>query len=96
MRVEEIDDPLRYRIRLHDKLVDELAKGRPLSKVRREDSPAPTRALSARDTRGDLTNARVCRTLDQAGPPSADGERPRSARGWAGPFAGGNAYALAS
>ncbi len=38
VRVEEIDDPLMYRIRLLDKLVDELAKGRPLAKVLREGS----------------------------------------------------------
>jgi hypothetical protein len=33
-----------YRIRLLDKLVDELAKGRPLAKVLREDASTPTRA----------------------------------------------------
>ncbi len=38
IRVEEIDDPLMYRIRLLDKMVDELAKGRPLAKVLREGS----------------------------------------------------------
>ena len=35
IRVEEIEDPLMYRIRVLDKLVDELAKGRPLTKVLR-------------------------------------------------------------
>ncbi|MBO3664112.1 DUF2200 domain-containing protein [Microbacterium stercoris] len=35
MRVEEIDDPLMQRIRYLDKLVDELAKGRPMAKVLR-------------------------------------------------------------
>lgn len=35
VRVEEIDDPLMWRIRVLDKLVDELAKGRPMSKVLR-------------------------------------------------------------
>ncbi|SDO83904.1 hypothetical protein SAMN04487848_2379 [Microbacterium sp. ru370.1] len=35
IRVEEIDDPLMYRIRVLDKLVDELAKGRPLAKILR-------------------------------------------------------------
>ncbi len=35
VRVEEIDDPLMQQIRYLDKLVDELAKGRPLSKVLR-------------------------------------------------------------
>lgn len=38
VRVEQIEDPLMYRIRLLDKLVDELAKGRPLAKVLREGS----------------------------------------------------------
>ena len=41
VRVEDIEDPLMYRIRLLDKLVDELAKGRPLEKVLREGSPLP-------------------------------------------------------
>lgn len=40
IRVEEIEDPLMYRIRVLDKLVDELAKGRPLAKVLRSDGPA--------------------------------------------------------
>jgi hypothetical protein len=35
VRVEEIDDPLMQRIRYLDKLVDELAKGRPREKVLR-------------------------------------------------------------
>ena len=35
MRVEEIEDPLMQRIRYLDKLVDELAKGRPMTKVLR-------------------------------------------------------------
>lgn len=34
-RVENIDDPLMQKIRYMDKLVDELAKGRPLSKILR-------------------------------------------------------------
>ncbi|MGC0370431.1 hypothetical protein RKD05_002683 [Microbacterium sp. SLBN-111] len=41
VRVEQIEDPLMYRIRLLDKLVDELAKGRPLAKVLRNETPAP-------------------------------------------------------
>jgi hypothetical protein len=41
VRVEEIEDPLMYRIRLLDKLVDELAKGRPLTKVLRGATTAP-------------------------------------------------------
>lgn len=35
VRVEEIDDPLMYRIRCLDKLVDELAKGKAMEKVLR-------------------------------------------------------------
>ena len=35
MRVESIEDPLMQKIRYLDKLVDELAKGRPLEKVLR-------------------------------------------------------------
>ncbi len=36
-RVEEIEDPLMRRIRQLDKLVDELAKGRPMEKILRPD-----------------------------------------------------------
>ena len=35
VRIEEIDDPLMRQIRYLDKLVDELAKGRPMTKVLR-------------------------------------------------------------
>jgi hypothetical protein len=35
VRVEEVDDPLMRRIRYLDKLVDELAKGKPMEKVLR-------------------------------------------------------------
>lgn len=35
VRVEEIEDPLMQRIRYLDKLVDELARGKPLQKVLR-------------------------------------------------------------
>ena len=35
VRVEEIDDPLMQKIRWLDKLVDELAKGKPMDKVLR-------------------------------------------------------------
>jgi hypothetical protein len=35
IRVEEIDDPLMQKIRYLDKLVDEVAKGRPMNKVLR-------------------------------------------------------------
>lgn len=51
MRVEEIDDPLMQRIRYLDKLVDELAKGRPMEKVLRQTDgsrPKPAGARSAR------------------------------------------------
>jgi hypothetical protein len=36
VRVEDIDDPLMQKIRYLDKLVDELAKGKPLEKVLRD------------------------------------------------------------
>ena len=35
VRIEEIEEPLMKKIRYMDKLVDELAKGRPLSKILR-------------------------------------------------------------
>ena len=35
VRIEEIDDPLMRKIRYLDKLVDELAKGRPMEKILR-------------------------------------------------------------
>ena len=35
LRVEDIEDPLMQQIRWMDKLVDELAKGRSLEKIRR-------------------------------------------------------------
>lgn len=35
VRIEEIDDPLMQKIRYMDKLVDELAKGRPMEKILR-------------------------------------------------------------
>ena len=35
VRVEEVDDPLMQKIRYLDKLIDELAKGRPLDKILR-------------------------------------------------------------
>ncbi len=36
VRVEEISDPLMQKIRYLDKLVDELAKGRPMEKILRQ------------------------------------------------------------
>jgi hypothetical protein len=36
VRIEEIDDPLMQKIRYLDKLVDELAKGRPMEKILRQ------------------------------------------------------------
>ena len=36
VRLEEIEDPLMRKIRYLDKLVDELAKGRPMGKILRE------------------------------------------------------------
>lgn len=35
VRVEQIDDPLMQKIRWLDKLVDELAKGKPMEKILR-------------------------------------------------------------
>ena len=35
VKIEEIDDPLMKKIRYMDKLVDELAKGRPMKKILR-------------------------------------------------------------
>ena len=37
VRVQDVEDPLMQRIRYLDKLVDELAKGRPMEKVLRAD-----------------------------------------------------------
>lgn len=36
VRIEEIDDPLMKKARYLDKLIDELAKGRPMEKILRE------------------------------------------------------------
>ena len=36
VRVEEIDDPLMQKVRYLDKLIDELAKGRPMEKILRQ------------------------------------------------------------
>lgn len=36
VRIEEIDDPLMRKIRIMDKLVDELARGRPMEKILRK------------------------------------------------------------
>jgi hypothetical protein len=36
IRVEDVDDPLMQKIRQLDKLVDELAKGRPMEKILRQ------------------------------------------------------------
>ncbi len=38
VRVEEVADPLMRKIRYLDKLIDELAKGRPMEKILRQDS----------------------------------------------------------
>ena len=35
IRVEDVDDPLMQKIRCLDKLVDELAKGKPMDKILR-------------------------------------------------------------
>lgn len=36
VRVQEIEDPLMQNIRYLDKLIDELAKGKPMGKILRE------------------------------------------------------------
>ncbi len=41
VRVEEVEDPLMRKIRYLDKLIDELAKGRPVEKILRQERPAP-------------------------------------------------------
>jgi hypothetical protein len=40
VRVEDVDDPLMQKIRYLDKLVDELAKGKPMDKVLRSSAAA--------------------------------------------------------
>jgi hypothetical protein len=40
VRVEDVKDPLMKRIRLLDKLIDELAKGRPMEKILRQPEAA--------------------------------------------------------
>ena len=40
VRIEEIQEPTMREVRSLDKLVDELAKGRPMDKILRTDSPA--------------------------------------------------------
>jgi hypothetical protein len=44
VRVENIDDPVMQKIRYLDKLVDELAKGKPMEKVLRARTPRRARA----------------------------------------------------
>lgn len=41
VKLQEIEDPLMQRIRYLDKLVDELAKGKPMTKVLRSPAPGP-------------------------------------------------------
>jgi hypothetical protein len=36
VRVEEVEDPLMQKIRYLDKLIDELAKGKPIEKILRQ------------------------------------------------------------
>ena len=40
IRVEEIEDPLMKKIRYLDKLIDELAKGKPMEKILRQNAKA--------------------------------------------------------
>jgi hypothetical protein len=52
VRIEEIEHPLMRKIRYMDKLVDELAKGRPMEKIlRSSDEAAVARAKPARATK---------------------------------------------
>jgi hypothetical protein len=44
VRVEAIEDPVMQKIRWLDKLVDELAKGRPMAKVLRQEATGRARA----------------------------------------------------
>jgi hypothetical protein len=39
IRVENIEDPLMQKIRYLDKLIDELAKGKPMEKILRKGAP---------------------------------------------------------
>jgi hypothetical protein len=48
VRVEAVEDPLMRKIRMLDKLVDELARGWPLPRVLREAPEAPVRARATR------------------------------------------------
>ena len=48
VRVEEVEDPLMQKIRQMDKLVDELAKGKDLKKVLRQDVSGRSSAVGAR------------------------------------------------
>lgn len=52
VRIEEIEHPLMQKLRWLDKLVDELAKGWPMAKIRREELPAtaPAKAKPTRAT----------------------------------------------
>ena len=42
VRVEEVEEPTMREIRYLDKLVDELARGKPMAKILRAGSPAPS------------------------------------------------------
>ena len=44
VRIEDIEDPLMRKIRYLDKLIDELAKGRPLEKILRASGTVPRNA----------------------------------------------------
>jgi hypothetical protein len=46
VRVEEIEDPVMQGVRYLDKLIDELAKGRPMEKIRSAPSPSAERRAS--------------------------------------------------
>ena len=59
VRVEEVPDPLMREIRCLDKLVDELAKGRPMEKILRQESSLPPQPPAAVPAAIQQYNARL-------------------------------------
>jgi hypothetical protein len=52
VRIEEIEDPLMREVRYLDKLIDELAKGRPMEKILRVAEPEPAAGAKSGKKRG--------------------------------------------
>lgn len=48
VRIEDLDDPAVQDVRRLDKLVDEIAKGRPMAKVLRQDSATASKAAATK------------------------------------------------